>query len=155
MGFSARLRAALLDADWPVGYAAVDGPALTAYCDAFAIAMGMTPVTRRQVLTASSGDFVIDPNDGSHITLTLTGSLTSLTMLALDLDSDEGSTIKLEIIQGGAGGYTVGSWVGFGFVSATPPTLVPTAGYANVITAVVSGGIARFMGQRPSAGFPA
>jgi len=153
MGLASRLRAELLAADMG-GFAAVDGPALTAFCEAFARAIGLTPVSTLQEVTAASGDVVLDPNDGTHIVLTLTGSVTSITMLSLDLADDEGSTIKLEIVQGGAGGWTVGSWVGFGFVSAVAPVLVATAGYSNIITAVVRNGLAAFMGQRPGAGFP-
>ena len=153
MSLSSELRAALLAGDCN----AVDGDALTGFCDALASVLSPrfgTPRTKRQNVSASSGAVVLDPNDGTHIVLTLTGSVTSITMLSLDLEADEGSTIKLEIIQGGAGGWTVGSWVGFGFVGGVVPVLVATAGYCNIITAVVRNGLAAFMGQRPGAGFP-
>lgn len=92
-----------------------------------------------QSLTASSGDYVIDPNLGTDITLTLNGSLTSLTMLALDLAANEASTIKLAIIQGSGGTKLVVSWVGFGFIDGTPPTLATTAGQVNALAAFVNG----------------
>lgn len=82
-----------------------------------------------QVVSSASGTLVVDFSQGNWFKTTLTENITTITIT----DPDKPTTIYLEVVQGGAGTYTITWPASVKWPSFTPPTITTGVGKTCII----------------------
>lgn len=82
--------------------------------------------------SSSAGVLNINLNSGSVQTVTLDESITSITFVNFNPDSDYSSTITLRVVQDGVGGYGVTWPASIVWAGGTAPTVTSTANASDI-----------------------
>ena len=117
-------------------------------------AASLAPTLTRPVLKSpwemsasvtGGGTVSINRDDVAYVAITLTGNITTLSIGNIPAATNV-FALTLELIQGGAGSYTV-AWPGtVKWPAGTPPTLTTTVGKCDVVTLITRDGGTSWLG---------
>lgn len=86
---------------------------------------------------------VIDAFQGSHATITLTGTVASLGFT----NPANGQILTLEVVQDSTGSRTVTEWTNVMWAGGTAPTLTTTAGATDVLRFTYNASRGKWLGE--------